>query len=345
MRGAVFYEHGSRDVLQVVDDLPMPEPGAGQVRLRMKAIALNRLDLWVRDGWKGLTLAMPHVTSADGAGIVDAVGSDVTAFAPGDRICIDPTYVPDDCAEEMGGRENLCSDMAILGEHVPGVAAQYVVLPARNLLKIPDHFGYADAAAAGLVYLTAWHSLVVRGGLRPGERVLVVGAAGGVNSASIQIAKLAGCTVYTVGSDEGKCEVARSLGADFTINRQENENWSKRVFELTHKRGVDVVVDNVGQATMFSSIRSVAKGGRILIVGNTSGPKFDLDIRYIFSKQISIIGSTMGSHQDYVRVMNLVFDGKLNPVIGARLSLGDIREAHRLLEAGDVVGKVVLDID
>ncbi len=346
MRAAVFYEHGNLDVIKVVDDLPMPpEPDYGEVRIKMKAVALNRLDLFARDGWKGLELKLPHITGSDGAGVVDAVGPGVNHLNLGERVAIDPTIVDSDCLAVMAGQENQCDKMGILGEHYPGIAAEYVILPARNLIKIPDHISYAEAAASGLVYLTAWHSLITRGNLRPGESVLIVGAGGGVNSASIQIAKLAGATVYVVGSSAKKCAKAEELGADVTINRQEDENWSKAVFQLTNRQGVDVVVDNVGQATLFGSIRSVKRGGRILVVGNTSGPKFELDIRYIFSKHISIIGSTMGPHQDYVRVMNLIFEGKLKPVIGAVLPLAEAREAQRLLEEGAVFGKVVMEIE
>jgi NADPH:quinone reductase-like Zn-dependent oxidoreductase len=180
--------------------------------------------------------------------------------------------------------------------------------------------------------------------LRAGESVLVVGAGGGVNSASIEIAKLAGATVYAVGSTAEKCEKAREIGADITINRAETLEWSKEVYRLTNKQGVDVVVDNVGQATFMDSVRSVRTGGRILVVGNTSGPKLEFDLRYVFSKQISIIGSTMGPHHDYTRVMNLVFEGKLKPAIGTVLPLEQFREAQRMLEEFDVFGKVVLEL-
>ncbi len=341
MRASVFYEHGGPDVIRVADDLPLPEPGFGEVRVRIQAAALNRLDLWVRDGWPGLKLHLPHITGSDGAGIVDVVGAGVSSVAPGDRVAIDPTLAPPDAVGM--GYENQ-SRISILGEHAPGLAAEYRVIPARNLLKLPDHIGYNEAAAAGLVYVTAWHSLITRGDLRPGETVLIVGAGGGVNSASIQIAKLAGAKVYVVGSSEEKCEQARALGADVTINRQQDEDWSKAVFRLTDKQGVDVVVDNVGKATLFGSIRSVKIGGRILIVGNTSGPMFELDIRYIFSKHISIIGSTMGPHADYVRVMKLIFDGALKPVIGKTVPLDAVREGYVALEDGQVFGKVVITL-
>ncbi len=343
MRAAVFYEHGSRDVLQVVDDLPELEPAPGMVRVQMKAVALNRLDLWVRQGWKGLNLDMPHVCCADGAGVVDQVGSGVTNVAPGDRVGINPTIVDPDCLN-LSGSELDCLDIAILGEHAQGVAAEYVNLPARNLIRLPDHVSYTESAATGLVYVTSWYSMITRGGLKPGESVLILGAGGGVSTASIQIAKLASCKVYVVGSSAEKCAQAQALGADVVIDRSIEANWSKAVYTATGKQGVDVVIDNVGQATLQDSLRSVRRGGRILIVGNTSGYQAAIDTRYIFSKQISLIGSSMGPTADFVRVMQLVFAGKLKPVVGATLPLSEIREAHRLLEEGEVFGKVVLEL-
>lgn len=345
MRGAVFTAHGDLENLKVVDDLPMPEPGRGEVRLQMKAAALNRLDLWVRWGWPGLNLQMPHVVCADGAGVVDALGEGVSDYAVGDAVSINPSIIRADSPAWFTGVENQSRDLHILGESVPGVAAEYVVVPARNLHRMPEGFSFEGAAAAGLVYVTAWHSLITRGGLRPGETVLIVGAGGGVNSASIQIAKFAGATVFVVGSNAEKCAQAEALGADVTINREEEPNWSKAMYKMTNKRGVDVVVDNVGHATLADSVRSARIGGRILIVGGTSGPFVELDVRQIFARQVSIIGSTMGPHQDYMRVMDLVFAGHLKPVIGAMLPLDEVREAQRKLEQFDVFGKVVLRID
>jgi NADPH:quinone reductase-like Zn-dependent oxidoreductase len=343
MKGAVITAHGGPEVVQVADDLPVPEPGRDEVRVTIKAAALNRLDLWVRAGWPGLKLNMPHVICADGAGVVDAVGAGVSAFAPGDRVCINPTIVPPDSPSLITGMENQAR-IHILGETVPGVASEYAVIPARNLLKMPEHVGFEEAAAAGLVYLTAWHSLITRGELRPGESVLVVGAGGGVNSASIQIAKLAGAKVYAVGSNAEKCARARELGADVTINREEEPNWSRVMYQMTERRGVDVVVDNVGQATLTDSIRSTRIGGRILVVGGTSGPITELDIRQIFARQVSIIGSTMGPHQDYVRVMHLIFEDALKPVIGAVRPLSEVREALDILAEFKAFGKVVLRV-
>ncbi len=343
MRAGVIFAHGGPEVVGIADDLPIPEPGAGEVRINMKAVALNRLDLWVRKGWPGLKLAMPHIACADGAGVVDAIGTGVTAYAPGDRVSINPTIIPPDSPMPPSGLENQ-TRIHILGESVPGVAAEYAVLPARNLLKVPDNVSFPEAASAGLVYLTAWHSLITRGGLRPGETVLIVGAGGGVNSASIQIAKFAGAKVYVIGSSAEKCAKASELGADVTINRQESPEWSREIFRMTHKQGVDVVIDNVGESTFSDSVRSARIGGRILVVGNTSGHNSNLDLRQVFSRQISIIGSTMGTQQDYIRVMNLIFEGKLKPVVGEMLPLAEIRKAYDLLADFNVFGKVVLEL-
>ncbi len=233
---------------------------------------------------------------------------------------------------------------SIIGEHVDGFAAEYIALPSRNLVKMPDHATFADAAAASLVFVTAWHSLIGRGGLQAGETVLIVGAGGGVNTASIQIAKLAGAgRIYVVGSDEKKLALARQLGADVTINRQE-EDWGKAIFKLTNRLGVDVVVDNVGAATYHTSLRALKRGGRLLTVGNTSGAKFEFDYRLMFGKHLSIIGSTMGTHADYETVMGMVFDGRLRPVIDSIYPLEDGLTALRRLQAGEVMGKLVLSI-
>ncbi|MCY3573491.1 MAG: zinc-binding dehydrogenase [Chloroflexi bacterium] len=343
MKAAVLTRHGGAEVVDYRGDLPVPEVGAGEVRVRIKAAALNRLDLWVRAGWRGLALDFPHVICADGAGIVDALGAGVTGFAPGDRVCIDPTIVPPDDPALRTGLENQ-TRIAILGEHHSGTAAEYVVLPQRNLLKMPAGFDFGEAAAVGLVGVTAWHSLITRGGLQPGETVLIVGAGGGVNSISIQIAKLAGAQVFVVGSNAEKCAQAEKIGADITINREHDPQWSRAVAKLTGRRGVDVVVDNVGAATLGQSMRACRIGGRILIVGGTSGYGFDLNVAQLFTRHISLIGSTMGPHQDYERFMQQAFAGRIQAVIGARLPLHEARQAQTLLENNAVFGKIVLEI-
>ncbi len=307
----------------------------------MKAAALNRLDIWVRDGWPGIKLEYPHILGADGAGVLAAADAGVTRLQLGDRVAINPDLWCGGCENCTAGRDNLCDSWRLLGESARGTYAQYLVLPEHNLLPLPDTVSFETAAAASLVYLTAWHSLITRGKLCAGESVLVVGAGGGMNTACIQIAHLAGAQVYVVGSDAAKLEQAESLGADELIDRSK-EDWSKVVFKLTRQRGVDVVVDNVGAETFFRSIRAARKGGRILTVGNTSGPKFELDNRYLFGKHLTIIGSSMGPHTDFLTVMDLVFEGKLTPVIDSTFPLEEAQAAQRKLESGDFFGKIVL---
>lgn len=343
MRAAVLTQHGEiEQSVAYVDNLPVPEPQRGEVRVRMKAAALNRLDLFVRRGWKGLELPFPHIIGSDGAGVIDKLGEAVIGLAEGDAVAIDPSIFQENPIVR-GDYENQVRPLSIVGEHRSGFAADYVVVPARNCLKMPDGFSFEEAAAAGLVYVTAWHSLIVRAQFKAGEDILIVGAGGGVNSASIQIAKLAGAgTIYVVGSNAEKCEQAKSLGADVTINRSDHENWSKEVFRLTNKRGVDVVVDNVGQATLPLSMRSVRPGGRILVVGGTTGYDATINLAQLFYYHISLIGSTMGEHQDYVDVMKLVFAGRLKAVVGKVFSLEEAQAAHQTLEDFDVFGKIVL---
>lgn len=344
MKAAIFKEHGGTEVIQYVEDLPVPEPGRGEVRVRIKAAALNRLDLFVREGWPGLKLDFPHATASDGAGEIDALGEGVTGLEVGDAVAIDPSVFAEN-PTVVGEYENQVRPLHIIGEHSSGFAAEYVVVPAKNCVKIPPGISYQDAAAAGLVYVTAWHSLITRGGLQAGEDVLIVGAGGGVNSASIQIARLAGAgKIYVVGSNAEKCRTAEELGADVTINREETDNWSKDLFKLTNKRGVDVVVDNVGKATLPLSMRAVRPGGRILIVGGTTGYDATINLAQLFYYHIAIIGSTMGTHHDYQTVMNLVFQNRLQAVVGKVFPLADARQAHETLENFDTFGKVVLDL-
>lgn len=341
MKALAFHQHGTLDEVNYTD-VPKPEIGPHEVLVQIKAAALNRLDLWVLEGWPGLKLKFPHIMGSDGAGVIKTVGSQVTQFNIGERVVINPTLSCDHCLFCRTGRDNLCDQFALLGEHEPGFFAEYAAVPARNLLKMPEAASFEDAAAASLVYVTAWHSLIVRGGLQAGESVLIVGAGGGVNTASIQIAQLAGAgPIYVVGSDDEKLARAQDLGADVLINRH-REDWGKAVFKTTARRGVDVVVDNVGAATYFASLRSLKKGGRLLTVGNTSGAKFEFDNRYMFSKQISIIGSSMGTIADYERVMGLVFSGRLQPIVDSIMPLKQGLDALRRLQNNDVVGKLIL---
>ncbi|MEW5872912.1 MAG: alcohol dehydrogenase catalytic domain-containing protein [Chloroflexota bacterium] len=343
MKAVFFYEHGGPEVLQY-GDLHIPEPGPGQVLVRLKAAALNRMDLWTRNGWPGIKLAYPHIPGADGAGEVAALGPGVKRWQVGQRVVINSNLGCGECDFCLAGQDNLCRDWHLLGETVRGTYAQYVLVPQNNLYPLPDGFAERAAAAAALVFHTAWHSLITRANLQPGERVLVVGASGGVNTACIQIARLVGATVYVVGSNPEKLALAGSLGADHLIDRSQEQNWSKAVFLLTGKRGVDVVVDNVG-TTFLLSFRAARKGGRILTVGNTGGAQFEIDNRFIFGKHLSIIGSSMGTLRDFAQVMDLLFAGKLKPVLDRDFPLEQAAAAQAYLESGAQMGKVTLSID
>lgn len=341
---AVFFErHGGVDVLQYgeIDD-PLPEPG--QVQVRLKSAALNRLDLWVREGWPGIKLQYPHIPGADGAGVVSLLGEGVKTWEIGQRVVINSNLSCGKCEACLQGFQNRCGQWHLLGETVRGTYAQKVCVPAENLFALPDHVSDRLAAASALVFHTAWHSLITRANLRAGETVLVVGAAGGVNMASIQIARLAGARVIVIGSNAEKLALAESLGGEILIDRSVDENWSKKVFQLTQKVGVDVVVDNVG-ITFPYSFRAAKKGGRILTVGNTGGAVFEIDNRFIFGKHLSILGSTMGTANDFKEVMSLVFSGKLEPLLDNDYPLSEAARAQEHMQSGRHSGKVTLTID
>ena len=339
MKAAFFNTHGGPEVM-TYGEMPDPQPTPGEVLIRIRAAAINRVDKWVRDGWPGLKLPLPHISGSDGAGVVEAADAS-TGFTKGARVVINGNFGCGVCEFCLAGQDNLCSKWQLIGETTQGTYAEFITAPPRQLLRIPDHVSFETAAASSLVCLTAWHSLITKGGLRAGESVLVIGAGGGVNTAAIQIAKVAGCTVYVVGSNEQKLSAARDLGADFCIDRSK-EDWGKRIYQLTNKRGVDVIVDNVGAATMMTSFRAVRRGGRILTVGNTAGPIFEIDNRYVFGKHISLIGSTMGTLNDFATVMRLVFEGRIRIPIDSTFPLSDVRQAHEKLERGDYFGKLLL---
>ena len=344
MKALAFDQHGGLEHVKIMD-FPEPMPGPGEVLLAVHAAALNRLDLWMLEGWPGLKLKLPHIMGSDGSGIVAAIGENVSRFRVGDRVAVNPTICnnPNDLNARRGF-DNMCDDFAIIGEHIDGFLTEYLTVPERNLLALPEHISYEMAAAASLVYVTAWHSLITRGQLRAGESVLIVGAGGGVNTASIQIARLAGAgLIFVVGSSAEKLAMAADLGADITLNRHEVD-WSREVFKLTGRRGVDVVVDNVGMATFNHSLRALRRGGRLLTVGNSSGPRFELDNRLIFGKHLTIIGSTMGSSADFETVMGLVFAGKLSPIIDTVYPMEESLTALKRLKDGDVIGKLVINV-
>jgi len=334
-------------------DFPTPEPKPGAALIRLRAAALNRMDVMVRNGWQGLKLELPHINGADGAGEVVELGSP-HPFTPlplgegagvrvGDRVVINANLGCGECEFCLAGNDNLCLHWHLLGETVRGTYAEFVALPVKQLYKLPDDFDFHRAAAAALVYQTAWHSLVTRGRVQSGETILIVGAGGGVNTASIQIAKHLGTLVIVVGSDAKKLGMAESIGANILIDRSKEEDWSKAVFLATNKRGVDAVVDNVG-TTFMQSLRALRKGGRLLTVGNSSAPRFEIDNRYMFARHLSILGSTMSTMQESKQVMDLVVAGKLKPVIDRTFPLEDAALAQERLWKNENFGKITLDI-
>jgi NADPH:quinone reductase-like Zn-dependent oxidoreductase len=338
MKAAIFHEFGGPEVIRI-EDVPRPEPGAGEVLLRVRAAALNHLDLWVRRGLPVET-TMPHIGGSDVAGEVVEVGPGVVGVAPGARVVVDPSIGCGRCEACLRGETPLCAEYRILGEHTQGGFAEYVVVPASNLYPIPEGMPYEEAAAAPLVFLTAWRGLIGRGGLRAGEDVLVTGASGGVATAAIQIAKLAGARVFAVTTTEN-VERVRELGADVVYDRTAVD-FSKEVWRDTGKRGVDLILDSVGAATWKQNLRALARGGRLVVYGATTGPIGETDLRVVFWKQAQIIGTTMASRREFEEAMKLVFRGELRPVVDVVWPLDRAREAHERLERGEQFGKIVL---
>ncbi len=342
MRAVIVREHGGYDKL-LHENLPIPEPGPAEVRIKVRAVALNHMDLWVRKGIDGGGFPLPLIPGCDVAGEIDAIGAAVTTAQPGDRVVIAPGYSCGRCQQCRAGAHNLCKDYGIFGESANGGCAEYIVVPAVNALPIPGDLPYETIAAVPLVFLTAWHMMVARVQVKPSDTVLVLAAGSGVGSAAVQIAKLHGARVIATASSDEKLAKARALGADETINHATTD-FGKAVRALTAKRGVDVVVDHVGAETFMTSIRSLAKGGRLVTCGATTGYSATLDLRHIFFKSLSVLGSTMGGLAELGTVLDLVGRGLLHPVIDSVLPLDQVAEAHRRMEEREAFGKVVLTL-
>jgi len=348
MKALAIYEHGGIDKLQIAD-LPKPTIGPDDVLIQVKAVALNHLDLLVRNGMPTLKLPLPHIPGSDVSGVIAEVGANVSgpstgsgqALAVGQRVTINPGLSCGHCEFCIAGEESLCAEFKILGEHVTGGAAEFVRVPAVNVLPIPESLSFEQAAAAPLVFLTAWRALISRARLRAGEDVLIVGAGAGTSTAAIQIAKKAGARVFVTSSSDEKLQKAKAIGADALINYTAQE-WDREVFKATDRRGVDVVFDSVGAATWLKSIRSLKRGGRMVVIGATGGANPQEEVRQIFWKQIEIVGSTMSNQREFREVMRLVFRGELKPVIDVVMPLERAREAHARLERGEQFGKIVL---
>jgi len=346
LKAVVIREHGGLDTLRV-DDVPAPRPAEGEVLVRVRAVALNNIDIWARSGPPGGRpvypwgrLRLPMITGVDVAGVVEESGPGVEGWAPGDRVVVCPILYCGRCEFCLAGEQSMCVEYHIFGEHRPGGMAELTTVPARNLLLLPDGTSFETAAAAPACYATAWRGLITAGGLRAGEDLLVVGASGGVGTAALAIGRHAGARVLALVGDAEKAEKASALGS-VPIVRRDHSEFSHRVRELTG-RGVHMVIDPVGAATWPESIRSLRPGGRMVICGATGGERPDLDIREVYQRHRRIIGAPMGNLADFHAVMDLVLRGVIRPVIHAVLPLEQIREAHRIFQAREHFGKIVL---
>jgi len=340
MKAVVINKHGGPEVLELTE-LPDPIINENEVLVRVKACALNHLDVWVRRGLKGVEFPMPHVLGCDIAGVVESVGRLVKNTRPGDEVLLSPGVSCMHCEYCLSERDNQCASYDILGYRANGGYAEYVKAPSVNVLPKPKNLSFEEASSIPLVFLTAWHMLVERVNLRPGETLLVHAAGSGVGSAAIQIGKLLGARVIATAGANAKLDKARSLGADETIN-YETEDFLDAVRRLTGKRGVDVVFEHTGEGTWDKSIRSLTRGGRLVTCGATSGFNGKLDIRYLFSRQISLVGSYMGSKKELIEVIKFFEDGRLKPVVDRVLALEQAADAHRAIEDRAQFGKVVL---
>lgn len=342
MKAIVINRHGGREVLEPAD-LPDPVPGPDEAVVRVRACALNHLDVWTRLGQSGRAVPFPHVLGSDIAGEVLSLGQPVEGIAPGQRVLLSPGVSCGRCRMCLAGEDNACREYRLLGYQVHGGYAERVRCPIVNLVPLPEHVGFEDAAAFPLVFLTAWHMLVARAALRAGEDVLVWAAGSGVGMAAIQVAKHFGARVIATAGTEAKLERARETGADDVINHR-TADVGAEVRRLTGKKGVEVVVEHVGQATWERSILALAPRGRLVTCGATTGPAAATDLRYVFAKQLTLLGSYMGGKAELLDAARLFFAGRLRPIVHAVLPLAESRRAHEMLEASEHFGKIVLRV-
>ncbi len=341
--GARIHEHGDLDQV-VVESFEIGDPAPGQVRVRLRAAALNHLDLFVLEGIPGIEMPLPHVMGGDGAGVIDAVGEGVTGWAAGDEVVLNPGLWCGACSACLSGEQNMCSRYQLLGEHVDGTFARHVLVPQANCHVKPDGLDWHHAAAFPLATLTAWRMILTNGRVKPGDTVLIHGIGGGVSLVAMQIALAAGARVYVTSHSEAKLARARELGAREAWNYRELD-ISREVRRATSRRGVDLVVDNVGQATFATSIKSVRKGGAIVTCGGTSGPDLPVDVRYLFWNHVRILGSTMGSEPDFRSMVRAVANGAIVPIVDSVYPLEAAAEALGHLRGARQFGKVVLEIE
>jgi len=340
MKAIAFYEHGGPEVLRFID-LPDPEPSPGEVLVRVKAVGINHLDLWVRKGLPHLKIKYPHIPGSDIAGVVEKLGEGVDGPPVGTKVILQPAKSCGVCHACLGGRDNFCRQYAILGENTSGGYCELIAVPRSSILPYPEGLTFEEAACIPLNFQTAWQMVVRRADVKPGEFVLLNGAGSGVTIAALQIVKLmGGVTILSSTSDE-KLDKVKGLGADYLINSR-RESLSSQVKKITNGRGADVVIDHIGKGLWEENLKAIAWGGRLVICGATSGADVGIDLRHVFFKQLSILGSTMGSRADLWEVLKHVNNGKLKPVIDSVFPLSEARNAHQRLEKGLQTGKIIL---
>ncbi len=340
MKAVRIHQFGGPEVL-IYEDIPEPPLRKDQVMVRVRACSLNHLDIWVRKGLPGLKL--PHILGSDIAGEIAEIGEYVSGFKTGQRVLVAPMHFCGHCEKCLEGLQNQCRAFTVLGNGVDGGNCELIAVPPASVIPIPDSLDFVQAASVPLVFVTAWHMLVGRAGMRPGQTVLVLGASSGVGIAAIQIAKLFRCRVITTAGDEAKLVKGKELGADFGINHY-LQKISEEVRRITNKEGVDIVVEHVGAATWDESVRSLKSGGTLVTCGATTGPQVAIDLRHLFARQLSLLGSYMGTMGELHEVLGHVFAGRLKPVVDRMFPLNEIRAAHEYLETSQMFGKVVLGI-
>jgi NADPH:quinone reductase-like Zn-dependent oxidoreductase len=339
MKAVQIHEYGGPEVLKQ-EDIPVPVPKANEVLLQVKACALNHLDLWIRQGLPKVK-SLPHILGSDISGVVTEVGELCARIKPGQRVLLAPGVSCRQCAQCVSGKDNECRQYTLFGSGVWGGNREYMTAPEYAVIPIPDSLSFEDAAAAPLVFLTAWHMLFGRAGLQAGDDVLVLAASSGVGMAAVQIAKMFQCRVIATAGGEAKLAKAKALGADHVIDHY-TQDIAAEVKRITEKRGVDVAFEHVGAATWAKSVESLAAGGRVVTCGITTGYDVKLDLRPLFTKQQSLLGSFMGTLGELHRVLKFVFQGKLKPVIDTVYPMAEIADAHRRVENKEQFGKVVV---